>query len=218
MTVVERLASLVVSVGPGRRARVTVDGAGCSGKSTLADRLAGLVGARRPVVRATIDDFMHPRAVRYRQGSESARGCYEDTFDLGALRAVLLDPLGPDGSGEYRTGTFDRFTDRPVDHPTLLAAPDAVLLLDGVHLQRPELAGCWDLVVHLQVPDTELLRRARLRDVELLGSAESVEQRYRSRYLPAERWYEQDVGPAERADVVLDNTDPDAPVVVKWPS
>ncbi|MBW3639667.1 MAG: uridine kinase [Actinobacteria bacterium] len=217
MTVVERLASLVVSTGPGRRVRVAIDGAGCSGKSTLADRLAVTVGPQRPVVRASIDDFMHPRSVRYRQGSESAWGCYEDTFDLDALRAKLLDPLGPVGSGRYRTRVFDRFADRPVSSAEQVAASDAVLLLDGVHLQRRQLSDCWDLVVHLRVPDAELLRRARLRDVELFGDAESVEHRYRTRYLAAERLYEQQVGPVERADVVLDNTDPVAPMVLKWP-
>lgn len=218
MTVVERLASLVVSTGQGRRARVAIDGAGCSGKSTLADRLSVLIGVRRPVVRASIDDFMHPRAVRYRQGAESAQGCYLDTFNLGALRSELLDPLSPGSCGRHRTGIFDRFANRPVDQPTLLASPDALLLLDGVHLQRPELAGCWDLVVHLRVPDDELLRRARVRDRDLLDTAASVEHRYRVRYLPAERLYEQQARPVERAHVVLDNTYPDAPIVVKWPN
>ncbi len=217
MSLLDRLASLVVTVGAGRRALVAIDGAGCSGKSTLADRLAAAIGSQRPVLRASIDDFMNPRAFRYRQGHESARGCYEDTFDLAALRAELLDPFGPDGSGEHRTRTFDRFTDRPVGQPTRTAAPDAVLLLDGVHLQRPELAGCWDRVVHLRVSDTELLRRARTRDVEIFGDAKAVEHRYRARYLPAERLYEQEVRPVERADVVLDNADPVAPMVLKWP-
>lgn len=217
MTVVERLASLVVATGPGRRARVAIDGAGCSGKSTLADRLAATIGSQRSVVRASIDDFMNPRAFRYRQGHESARGCYEDTFDLDALRAELLDPLRPAGSGRCRTRVFDRFADRSVDVVAQVASSDAVLLLDGVHLQRPQLTGCWDLVVHLRVPDLELLRRARIRDIELFGDAESVERRYRVRYLRAERLYEQEIRPVDRADVVLDNADPDAPVMLKWP-
>lgn len=216
-TVVDRLAALVLETAPGRRARVAVDGAGCSGKSSLADRLAAAISPQRPVVRASVDDFNRPRAHRYRRGLESARGCYEDTFDERALRTELIDPMSPGGSGLHRTRVFDAVTDRPVDQPARLAAPDAVLLLDGCRLRRPALADCWDLVVLLLVPEEELLRRAVVRDADLFGAPEQVEHRYRTRYLPAERLYEQQVRPAESADVVLDNTDPAAPVVLRWP-
>jgi uridine kinase len=217
VTVVDRLAALVSQTAPGRRARVAIDGRGCSGKTTLADRLASAVAPHRPVVRAGIDDFNHPRAHRYRRGLESARGCYEDTFDFAALRSLLIDPLGPDGSGLHRTRVFDVVADQPVDQPARLAAPNAVLLLDGCRLLQPDWPVCWDLVVLLRVPDDELLRRAVVRDAHLFGGPEEVEHRYRTRYLPAERLYEQQARPADRADVILDNTDPAAPVVLRWP-
>jgi hypothetical protein len=40
--------------------------------------------------------------------------------------------------------------------------------------------------------------------------------RYGSKYRPAYAHYVASVDPAARADVVLDNTDPLAPVVLKW--
>lgn len=212
MSVVERLVSLVVVTDPERRIRVAVDGVDGSGKTTLADGLAVVLRDRRPVVRASVDSFHRPRADRYRRGTDSPEGCYRDTFDHESLRGRLLEPFVRDGS--YIPAVFDHSSDMVVDQPVAQALPGAALIVDGVFLQRPELVDCWDLVVHLQVPDEEVLRRVVVRDD---GPAQEVERRYRTRYLPAQRLYERESRPAERADVVLDNTDPAAPVVLTWP-
>jgi hypothetical protein len=42
--------------------------------------------------------------------------------------------------------------------------------------------------------------------------------RYRVRYLPAQRLYEAECCPAQQADVLLDTTDLQRPVVLRWPS
>lgn len=183
MTVLDALAALLAATAPGRRALVGVDGVDTSGKTTLADLLAQAVAPSRPVERLSVDDFLRPPAERYQRGRESPDGCYRDTFDHEALRERLsVDP-----------------------------ARDHVLLVDGVFLQRPELDVGWDLVVHLQVPDEQVLRRAALRD------GPQALPLYRVRYLPAQRLYEAECRPAERADVLLDNTDPAAPAVLRWP-
>jgi thymidylate kinase len=74
--------------------------------------------------------------------------------------------------------------------------------------------GCCDrspptLSVYLDVPPGETLRRALVRDE---GDPADIEQRYRERYLPAQELYRAQVDPVARAHVVLDNTDPAAPV------
>ena len=211
MNVLDRLAELVVATRPRDRVRVAVDGVDASGKTTLADRLAELVGPHRPVARASVDSFHRPRAERYRRGRESVEGCYEDTFDLPALRHRLLLPFA-DGE-PYVDAVFDHTRDEPVEASPRTAPAGAVLLVDGVFLQRPELPP-WDLAVHLQVPDPEVLRRAVLRDG---GEPAEVERLYRVRYLPAQRLYEQRCRPAERAQVVMDNRDPTQPTVLRWP-
>jgi hypothetical protein len=55
----------------------------------------------RDVIRATIDDFLFPRAQRYPRGEYSAEGCYFDTDDYDALNRALLDPLGPGGDRRF---------------------------------------------------------------------------------------------------------------------
>lgn len=207
MTVLARLVALVAATAPGRRALVAVDGMDTSGKTTLADTLAE--AATREVVRASVDGFHRPRAERYRRGRASAEGCYADTFDHAALRDRLLLPFRDGGSCVLRA--YDHVRNVPVEAQPVHATPDAVLLVDGVFLQRPELDVGWNLVVHLVVPDEEVLRRAASRD-----GADAVPL-YRERYLPAQRLYEAECAPAERADVLLEMTDPGSPVVLRWP-
>ena len=110
-----------------------------------------------------------------------------------------------------RTAVFDLLADAPVEVSPLVPPVDAVLVVDGVFLQRPELAGCWDLVVHLVVSDEEVVRRARLRDA---GHPDEIERKYRVRYLPAHEIYRAECLPAESADVVIDNNDPTRPRLI----
>ena len=95
-----------------------------------------------------------------------------------------------------------------------------MVVVDGVFLLRRDLRSLWDLSVHLHVPEEETLRRVVLRDAVRMGSAAEVERRYRARYLPAQSLYRQEADPLAAADVVVDNTDPAAPLVLsgQWMS
>ncbi|MGY1763444.1 hypothetical protein ACI79G_03600 [Geodermatophilus sp. SYSU D00779] len=88
----------------------------------------------------------------------------------------------------------------------------AVLVADGVFLHRPELQSRWHLSVHLHVPAAETLHRAAVRDRALMGA--EIERRHR--HLPGQALCRREVDPAPTADVVVDDTDPAAPVVLRW--
>jgi len=111
----------------------------------LADELALAIGGRK-VIRASVDGFHRPRAERYRLGADSPEGYYRDSFDLEALRRELLDSLGRGGSRLYRTAVFDFRTDSPRDQGRQRATYDAVLIVDGVFLLRPELRDAWGVL------------------------------------------------------------------------
>jgi len=197
-----------------RPTRVAFDGPDTAGKTTLADELAAVLRERgRHVLRASIDGFHHPRAARYARGADSPEGYYLDSFDHDAVRATLLDPLGPAGDRRYRTAVFDHRTDRPVAAPVESAPRSALLLFDGVFLQRPELRDGFDLSIFVTVSVDEVLRRALERDVPLLGARDEVERRYRTRYIPGQRLYIADARPDAIADVLVRNDDPVAPVL-----
>jgi len=210
---VRHIVAAISSVTVRHPVRVAVDGRPASGKSTLADELGVALRAQgRPVIRATIDEFMHPKTIRYRRGVDSPEGCYEDSFDLDALHDALLDPLGPAGSRRFRVRSYDRDADRVVCPPTTTASEDAVLLFDGVFLMRPELNESWDMRILVTTSFEESLRRARIRDHETLGSVTRVEERFLRRYLPSQEHYFRTVAPTELADVIVENDEP------AWPS
>jgi uridine kinase len=144
--VLGRLAEAVGSVTVGHPTRVAVDGPPAAGKTTLADELAVVLRTQgREVIRATIDDFLFPRAQRYPRGEYSAEGCYFDTHDHDALNRVLLDPLGPGGDRRCQYAVYDRTADTALCPPVTTAPVNAVLVFDGVFLMRPELIDRWEL-------------------------------------------------------------------------
>lgn len=207
-----RLAEAVGSVTITHPTRVAIDGPPAAGKTTLADELALLLRARgRQVIRATAESFHLPRAQRYRRGEFSPEGCYHDSFDYDTLRRVLLDPLGPGGDRRYQHAVYDMGTDTALSQPVATASADAVLLLDGVFLLRPELIDRWDLRIFVSAAFERALDRGRIRDQARLGSIAEVERRFRDRYIPAQQLYFATVRPTDHADIIVHNDEPQRP-------
>ena len=206
-----RLAEAVRSVTVAHPTRVAIDGIPGAGKTTLADELAVVLRAQgREVIRATIEDFLNPSAVRH-PWSDSAEGWYNHNTDVGALHRVLLDPLGPDGDRRIQRAVYDKATDTSVSAPVTTSAVDAVLLFDGVFLLRDELFDRWDLRIFVSATFGKALERSRIRDQTPLMSANEVEQRYRRRYMPSQRFYFETIRPAEHADIIVNNDEPQRP-------
>lgn len=204
----ERLAGWVPPVE--RPLLVAVDGADGSGKTWFADDLAAvLADSGQPVVRASIDDFHHPREHRHALG-RTGETVWSRSFDYRALRRLLLDPWRDGAGSSYRRRWHDLATDALVEEPEGLVPAGGLLLVDGVFSQRAELADCWDAVVWLEVPDDERIRRMAERD----GVPSDPAHPDQARYLDAQRLYRDAADPRRCADVVVDNTDPGAPFIV----
>lgn len=196
--------------------RVAVDGVDGAGKTIMADELAGYLERRgRTVIRASIDGFHRPRAERYARGPDSPEGFYYDSFDHVRVRMELLEPLGPGGDLHYRTAVFDWRKDTPIDTPVAQAAPNSILIFDGIFVQRPELAPFWDFGIFLQVDFRETLRRSLARDARPDQTPQELERRFWTRYAAGQRIYLSTVKPEEIADVVIDNNDPQFPRIVR---
>jgi len=207
-----RLAAAVGSVTLAHPTRVAIDGPPAAGKTTLADELAAVVRAQgRHVVRATIDDFLFPRAQRYPRGEYSAEGCYFDTHDYHALNRVLLDPLGPGGDRRVQHAVYDRTADAALSPSVTTAPADAVLLFDGVFLLRPELMDRWDLRIFVSTTLDKTVDRAVIRERRVSSRAD-VERRWRERYIPSQQFYFATVRPTDRVDIIVHNDEPRQPV------
>ncbi|MEW2429223.1 cytidylate kinase family protein [Micromonospora sp. NPDC047644] len=208
----ERLAEAVGAVTVAHPTRVAVDGPPAAGKTTLADELAVVLRAQgREVIRATIDDFLFPRAQRYPRGEFSAEGCYHDTHDYQALRRVLLDPLGPGGDRRFQPAVYDRATDAVLSPPVVTAPADAVLVFDGVFLLRPELVDRWELRVFVSTAFDKTVDRAVVRERRASTRAD-IERRWRERYIPSQQLYLATARPTQHADIVVHNDEPQRPV------
>lgn len=205
------LGRVADDIGPaGRPLLVAVDGVDGAGKTCFADELAGVLAARgRTVVRASIDGFHHPQEFRHRHG-RTPETVWRRHFDYRALRRELLDPWLTGAGASYRTAIHDVATDAPVDDQAREVPADGVLLVDGVFAQRAELEQAWDMVVWLEVPFEVSVSRLAQRD----GTAADVGDPDQCRYLEAQRIYFETCGPRAKADMVVDNTDLDAPRLV----
>jgi len=211
----DELAAAIVAAQLDHPTRVAIDGVDGSGKTTLADELVDPIRrAGRDVIRGSVDGFHNPRAVRYTRGPDSPEGYFLDSFDYGALKRELLEPLGPTGHRSFRTAVFDYRSDRAVETPPRLAGRDAVLLFDGVFLLRPELDGLWDVRIWLDVPFEVTVERAVVRDARNGGiDPGEVRDKYARRYVPGQRLYLDRARPSERADIVLNNQDLEHPTL-----
>ncbi|WP_235472067.1 uridine kinase [Arthrobacter sp. Edens01] len=207
-----RVAAMLPSpAAAGRRVFVGIDGVDGSGKTTFADALAASL--QGPVVRVSIDGFHLPRRERYRQGRDSPRGFWEDSYDYGAFLRLVVEPLRPGGTGAYSCSSHDLDSDLPLAGPKFTAPELATVLVDGLFLHRPELAGVWDCSVFLDVSLETSCGRMALRD----GSDPDPQARSNRRYVLGQKIYLSTCDPRSAAEIVVDNNDYQAPRVL-WGS
>lgn len=213
MSLADALAELIDARSIGGRLLVAVDGPDAAGKTTLAHAITERLA--RPSLCVSIDGWHNPRRHRLGRGAESAEGYFLDSFDVDGLVAGCLAPF-ESGSRRIRTAGFDHVADTAVEMWQEVAT-DAVLIVEGVFLLRPELRQWWDLSIYLHVDEAVTLDRAVVRDLSQFGSEEEVRRRYSRRYLPGQAIYREVAAPLDAADVLVDNTDPAQPRVLRWP-
>jgi uridine kinase len=97
--------------------------------------------------------------------------------------------------------------------PVEAAPSGAVVVVDGLFLQRSELDGCFEFAIWLDVPFEETARRMAVRD----GTSPDPSAPSMTRYVEAQRTYFRERTPWARADLAVDNTDLAAPRLVEAP-
>jgi uridine kinase len=193
---------------PGGRVIVAVDGVDGAGKTIFADGFAeAFAETGAAVFRASIDGFHRPRAERYARGRASPEGFYRDSYDYATFRRVLVDPFRDGAQTGATTGfqltAFDVVRDAPVESQWVTAPLDAVLVLDGIFLHRPELRGLWDWSMWLDVPWPVAYARMALRD----GSDPDPDAPSNSRYRQGQEIYLREARPMDAASAIVDNAD-----------
>ena len=199
----DALAAEIVALYAGGRVVVAIDGMDGAGKTHFADDLGvALTATGRSVFRASMDDFYRSKAERHARGAESPDGYYRDSFDYSTFRRVLLEPFRLGGSTAFVTAAFDHVRDLPVQAKWRTGPKDAMLVLDGIFLNRPELAGLWNYSVWLEV--TREIAEKRMLDRD--GPTRNAE-----RYRGGQDLYLSEVNPRTAASSIIDNCDFDHP-------
>lgn len=187
---------------PSRTRIIGIDGLGGAGKSTISDALCQrLKGKDCPVTLLHIDDFIHPKAVRYNE-QYAAWECYyhlQWRYDylLNAVIAPLKQGLPLKTDIELYDKEHDSYHISKMDIPI-----GSIVIIEGIFLQRPELHGVFDYMIYIDIPEDVRLRRVLERD-SYIGSREQIREKYAQRYFPAERRYLAACAPQENADFLM---------------
>lgn len=216
--VLDRLVHLIRQRKPGHRPLIVgITGMDTSGKSQLTHALAGeLERFSHQVQVVHVDDFHRPRAQRYLPELPEPVQYYEHSIDFGRAASDVLRPIQVDHSLDVTLKLLDLPSDAWTLERRYVVSDQTIVLLEGVFLFRPELRNLVGLFVYLHVDEPVVLERGRARDVPNQG--EEVMRKYHSKYLPAQRSYLAAHPPELHAEVIIDNSSWEEPVVVKWPT
>ncbi|MFG1677397.1 uridine kinase [Micromonospora sp. NPDC049282] len=166
---------------------VAVDGAGGSGKTTLAAAVADLLDGAS-IVHG--DDFYRPMPDHERARLDPRRG-YQRYFDWQRLRDEVLTPLRAGRSARWQSydwSTGQLTTWHEID-------PGSLVIVEGVYAARPELTRYYDLTAFVDAPREICLRRVRAR-------GENSEE-WIGRWRAAEDFYLRTTRPETRVHLVV---------------
>ncbi len=181
---------------------IGIDGMGGAGKTTVSEEISEMLHAQEiPVTILHIDDFIHPRCVRYRDDVPEWE-CY---YQLQWWYAPLLELLAAYRRDGAFSGTVQLYNKEQdcYGEQEITIPENAVIIVEGVFLQRPELKGTFDAVVYLDVPEHVRLERVLSRD-GYIGDEDAIRAKYENRYFPAERHYAESCKPADGADFMVE--------------
>jgi uridine kinase len=186
---------------------IGINGIDCSGKTAFARGLESFFtnkGLRTQPI--GMDDFHNAKQVRYAGGNQ-AENYFNNSFNIKLMIEKLLKPAKEKSRVSAKLTLLNVETDKTDISKEYSITPDTVVILEGVFLFRPELVPFIDYKVYLHISPEESKKRAAVRD-----PAASL-CKYDDKYLPAQAKYIREYSPASIADMVIDNTDWNYPLI-----
>lgn len=202
MSEINRLAdSILAKCGKMKTAIIGIDGLGGAGKSTVSKHIAEALSDKGiNTVVFHIDDFIHPKSIRYNEKYPQWECYYYLQWRYDYLVNEILLPI-KNGSFKGTAELYDKDNDCYVKtYPNV--PEECAVILEGVFLMREELAGLFDYMIYIDVPEEIRLERVLKRDV-YIGGEESIRRKYEQRYFPAERFYSEKYSPQLSADFII---------------
>lgn len=183
---------------------VGIDGLGGAGKSTIVNSLElelNKNGYECYILH--IDDFINKREIRYNDSKEQWYCYYNIQWRYDYLIKEILEPIKRGEEIKKVIELYDKENDK-YNVKQIYIPKGAILILEGVFLQRKELKDYLDFTIYLDVEKEIRLKRVLKRD-GYIGDAEDIKCKYEKRYFPAEDRYLIEYNPIENADLVLKN-------------
>jgi len=186
--------------------RIAINGIEGTGKTVFANKLANFLNANdKKAIQVSIDGFHFNKETRYKQGKDSAKGYYEDSYDeIGFVEKVLI--ASQREKPQITTATHNLETDEYLKIMPIEIANDLILITDGAYLFKSNFRTHWDLKIYLKTDFQTALVRGMQRDLALLGGLKAAKEKYDNRYHKASRIYIEENNPEKLADLIIDNT------------
>ncbi|MGD0795112.1 MAG: HAD hydrolase-like protein [Dehalococcoidales bacterium] len=204
----EKIASEIERKKPADRPLVIgVNGIDCSGKTVFTSALQQFLDAKGHQTQLiSLDDFHNPREIRY-AGQDQADNYFHKSFDIQTILKKLLIPVREKGEYTATLKLLDLQTDKYTVTRKFSFSRQSIVLIEGVFLFRKDLSPFIDYKIFLEIPLKEGKKRAISRDPE------ASLNKYDTKYLPAQRKYLQEHPPLTLADMIIDNTNYEYPVI-----
>ncbi len=181
---------------------VGIDGLGGAGKSTVSEEIKSTLEQDDITVSLLhIDDFIHPRAVRYNDNYTEWECYYNLQWRYDYLIESVAEPVRKTGECSGLIELYDKDNDCYINEKINIPA-GSVVIIEGIFLQRPQLEGVFDYMIYMDVPEEERFKRVLKRD-GYIGDENQIAEKYNNRYFPAERHYISECRPSEKADTVI---------------
>jgi len=181
---------------------VGIDGLGGAGKSTISIELSELL-SRNQVHNLLfhIDDFIHPKAIRYNENYAEWECYYNIQWRYDYFIQEVIEPIKSKRENSIDIELYDK------DHDSYFITKEylkdkSVVIVEGIFLQREELKNTFDFMIYVDVPEKIRLDRVLSRD-HYIGDEEQIISKYENRYFPAERRYVEKCQPNIQADYVI---------------
>lgn len=186
---------------PKRTVIVGIDGLGGAGKSTVSEELYRLLGEENySVTILHIDDFIHPKAVRYNDSYAEWECYYNLQWRYDYLINEVIMPIKR-GDFNSKIELYDKDNDTYYLRDTFIPV-GSIVIIEGIFLQREELRDIFDFMIYIDIPEEVRLGRVLERD-GYIGDKEQIKAKYNNRYFPAERHYVEVCSPCDKADCVV---------------
>lgn len=181
---------------------VGIDGLGGAGKSTVSEELyKSLEQQNYNIILFHIDDFIHPKAVRYDDNYSEWECYYNIQWRYDYLIDEIIMPIKNGMEFDTEVELYDK--DKDSYFLSKITIPiGSIIIVEGVFLQREEFNGIFDYMIYIDIPEKIRLDRVLERD-GYIGNKEQIKAKYDNRYFPAERYYVKTCSPNKNADYII---------------